>query len=195
MQQVKGYPYLRLMNPKLTDLDGLIWEPWQDLDLVACIRAETEDEVIYANVQKGTDGIDEKEFFAEARERMRFMADFRSLSDMIQEIAEEEGEDPEEFKENNGLYVVTGKDMKYGASMITLPSVKEWLDGNFERYYIIPASKHEMIIWPTDRRKDIDINKMIREVNATQVRLEDWLSDHAHYCKNGEISCVMEQKA
>ena len=45
-------------------------------------------------------------------------------------------------------------------------------------YYVIPSSIHESILVDTDSMEPDALNAMIREVNATQVLPEDFLSDY-----------------
>ena len=80
------------------------------------------------------------------------------------------------------MYVLTNQKKLHGAGCILydhlLSSLSEQLNDDF---YIIPSSIHEVLLIPCASagcRSELD--KMIREVNATQVADDEILSDHAY---------------
>ncbi len=59
-----------------------------------------------------------------------------------------------------------------------LMSVRECMDSDF---YIIPSSIHELILYKKSGSEDVEeMNRMVREVNASQVREDEVLSDHVY---------------
>lgn len=79
------------------------------------------------------------------------------------------------------MYVITNSIGVKGASAIldkeTLKNFAQ--KHNWNKIAILPSSIHECIIVPLDRELSIDyLNKMVQEVNTTQVLPEDKLSDH-----------------
>lgn len=190
-------PFLRLTNPKLTDLERLIWEPWQDLALVACLRGETRNgKTAFIDIPKDT-GMEKEAVFRDARQYMEEVAEISSMLFASKDLASNLGLDPdEEFpqeEDDSRLFVVSTKDKTNGASIITLHGVMENLNKRFTRYYIIPSSRHEIVVLPVmikDRNMEMFLNELVRETNISHVKLSDWLGDHIYICEHGVISPI-----
>lgn len=156
-----GRSCLRLVNPKLENLEGLIWEPWQDLALVLCIRGQTDDgKDFWANIPAAAEGIEKisiERAKDNAREMLAETAEIKDLREKLKELSEEikaqdtsyaEAYSPWDDDETEGLedlVVVTTSDGKYGAAVITLPETQKELTRRLGDYYIIPSSKHEVL--------------------------------------------------
>ena len=80
------------------------------------------------------------------------------------------------------MYVATNRKMLNGASVLTMKDkLMEYHRVIGGDYYIIPSSVHELILLGrTSTDRSVDINRMIREVNETQLGPDDVLSDHAY---------------
>lgn len=77
-------------------------------------------------------------------------------------------------------YVLSCKGARYGASCIFYPGaakkIAELLDSE---YYVIPCSRHEVIIEPCNSSMQVDeIKKMVKEINRTCIASDDLLSDN-----------------
>ncbi len=90
------------------------------------------------------------------------------------------------------MYVLTNESRFYGASCILYDTLLADLSLRFQSdLYIIPSSIHEVLLLPAkedlDRR---DFNRMIAEVNDSQLQPDEVLSDHVYYYsrKNDVIS-------
>ena len=58
--------------------------------------------------------------------------------------------------------------------------IGEFMKGDF---YILPSSIHETLLLPDNGDFDVKaLNAMVKEVNATEVALEDILSDKVQFC-------------
>lgn len=91
--------------------------------------------------------------------------------------------DPDEI-----LFVAGVPDQTHGAAVIAYPNffenAAEKLGGD---YFIIPSSIHEvLLVKDTGEMNARDLAAMIREVNATEVALEDVLTDHAYHYDSKE---------
>lgn len=81
------------------------------------------------------------------------------------------------------LYVLTNSQKLYGASSILYSRILE----NFaltkkSDFYILPSSIHEVLLLPADSQTSpVELNKMVQDVNQTQLSREDILSDHVYY--------------
>ncbi len=111
--------------------------------------------------------------------------EIKKLSDIIveemseelgMEIAEEIGDD------NTPMYVMTNKKRIYGAACMLYPNViKEFAEKMNSDIFILPSSVHELIMIPVNRVDGSgELAQMVREVNMTQVALEEILSDNVY---------------
>ena len=80
------------------------------------------------------------------------------------------------------MYVLTNNKRYYGAACIAYPYILEEIGELLqEDFYIIPSSVHEILFISAKECMDSDtLNRIIEEVNWTQVEDEDWLSDHTY---------------
>ena len=55
----------------------------------------------------------------------------------------------------------------------------------------MPSSVHEVIlVAKQEKDKKTDFNKMVQEVNQSQVEPQEWLSDHAYLYKKEEKQLI-----
>lgn len=104
---------------------------------------------------------------------------FGSLSEMIEEI-------PAEVL----LYILSNEQGVYGAAAILYPElpqkIYEKLGGN---YYLLPSSVHEFLIIPEEEGETPEqLKAIVREVNRTEIREEEFLSDHIYYFNGDNIT-------
>lgn len=81
------------------------------------------------------------------------------------------------------MFVLTNQKTFLGAAGIMLDGLLTKFAGTIKNsFYILPSSIHETILVPAYDVPDTDgLNRIIREVNATQVHPLEQLSDHAYY--------------
>lgn len=77
------------------------------------------------------------------------------------------------------LYVLSNRNLTYGAGMILSEAVKEVLLERFPSGKVIalPSSVHELLLLPMYSEDLRRLRKVVRAVNASEVELEDYLSD------------------
>lgn len=91
------------------------------------------------------------------------------------------------------MYVLTNRERIFGASCLLYKDIllplAESLHSNL---FILPSSIHELILTP-DRgyMSKTDFEKMVREINRTQVELYEVLSDHVYYYERSERRIIM----
>jgi hypothetical protein len=82
----------------------------------------------------------------------------------------------------------------YGAAVIFHPDFVSRIRKEIgeEEFYILPSSKHEVIVMPAHLVTDpMHLVAMVKEVNASSVDEDDRLTDNAYFCnKEGEMSAV-----
>lgn len=116
--------------------------------------------------------------------------ELRSMIDAIRDLLEMDTtgevadiEYMEEHADNVPMYVLSNKNKVGGASCILyeglLADFATAIGGNF---YVIPSSIHEVLLLPADNKDEQEeIKAMIKEINDTQVRTEEILSDSLYF--------------
>ncbi len=81
------------------------------------------------------------------------------------------------------MYILSNASKVFGASCILYQNLLHHLSDHFSSsFYLLPSSIHEVILIPTrDSSCLSQFTQMVREVNETQLRAEEILSDHAYY--------------
>ncbi len=115
---------------------------------------------------------------------------FEVLKDVLEEISEYDFGD-----EAYPLYVLTNQSRWLGAICLTFPGqlsrIARKVGGS---YFILPSSIHETLVVPEKEAPEAgDLNRIIREVNETQVDPEEVLSDHAYYY-DADLNALITQK-
>lgn len=101
------------------------------------------------------------------------------------------------FMKEVGIKILTNHLHIHGATCIAYPEILKELYSIIEgSFYIIPSSIHEVLIFPEKTMPDgytlEDIDVMVRQVNKTEIKNEEVLSDHA-YLFDGE-KLIWEQE-
>ena len=98
---------------------------------------------------------------------------------------------------DNLMYVLTNENKVNGAVLALdqniMDKIAEKVGGDF---YVLPSSVHEVLVVP--KRADMDVKElehMVQEVNATQVAVEEQLSDHVYMYDAKEHEFLRADKA
>lgn len=158
-----------------------------DLALVFFYMEEGEDRrrriYLFTNEQMDRYKVTKEELkeWAMANTPRLFPVSFHSMRHVLREfslrdqMAEEAGQAP--------MYVLTNVKMFLGASCLfypkVLPSIRNALQADF---YILPSSIHECIILPmSDAYTKNELEKIVYEVNLTQVPEQEILSNYVYF--------------
>lgn len=81
------------------------------------------------------------------------------------------------------MYVLSNKNRIHGAACMLYPDlIKDFSTAVNKNLFIIPSSIHEVLLLPVDDMADSDhIKDMVKEVNSTQLEVEEILSDSLYY--------------
>ena len=109
-----------------------------------------------------------------------------SMRTMFETLVEMSGGEPPIFIREEDcpqMFIISNKVRTYGAGFLTntdfLNSIAKMFENDF---YILPSSIHECIVLPYSKDIEVEeLNKMIKEVNVTQVAEPEVLSDHAYF--------------
>ncbi|MCM1324995.1 MAG: DUF5688 family protein [Bacteroidales bacterium] len=140
-------------------------------------------------------GTTAEELFALAQKNtpVLFPWECKTIEEALREIRGETDEDSAgQAKEERGFMKILGNSAHvYGAACILYPGVLEELARKEGRnYYILPSSVHEVILLEEEAGENRELLKeMIKEVNDTQVSLEEILSYQLYYfdCADNHI--------
>ena len=85
-------------------------------------------------------------------------------------------------EDSRKIYVLSNTEKLYGASCLLYPNVLSYFaESSGSDFYIIPSSVHEALLLPkTPSVHASGLNKIIQEVNASQLLKEEVLSDHVY---------------
>ncbi len=160
-------------------------------------------------------GVDEKELFAVAKNNTPGLlpAHFCGMMEVLKELTDDEDSildrileercmgDEDEInmileihirKDETGMYVLSNESRLFGAVVMLYEDMMQQCANRLDAdLYILPSSVHEVILLADEGQIDKDrLEKMVREVNATQVEPEEFLSDFVYYFsrKTGKIT-------
>lgn len=162
------------------------WEPYLDLALVYCINFECPKEVYAGSVvhleHLNSWDISTDTLRSHALENTHILMkpDLRALPDFLNEIAGEVIMDEGDRK--SYMHVLTNEIRAHGAVCLTYPGIIKEFAGEMESdVFILPSSIHEVMLLADDGNTTMEeLNKLVNEVNETQVDPVEILSDHAY---------------
>ncbi|MDE6364623.1 MAG: hypothetical protein K2O40_01250 [Lachnospiraceae bacterium] len=111
--------------------------------------------------------------------------EIRSITEVLREITRAENPDGfdddscmEDFSDGVPMYVLSNERRVEGAACMLYPNlIRDFAEAMGSSFYIIPSSIHELLLLPTEHIEECgEIKNMIREINDTQVSIEEMLS-------------------
>lgn len=192
---VSGQKYEQMVN------NDLLLDRWCDLAVKYSVSLPTFSEdasgsIRVSNQMMETYDIEKEELIEACIRNMEQQVAVMSLKEQICTMA---GIDPSELEEGESEFpeitVITNQGLLDGAGSILLPSVQKRMEQKYGSCFaILPSSRHEVLVAPlTDGVQEaIFYQKMVKEVNETQVDPEDFLSDHVYVYRNGNFTTVSE---
>lgn len=86
------------------------------------------------------------------------------------------------------MYVLTNPERNFGAVTVCYPETLEKVWRYIgEDYYLLPSSIHEFILIPESYGAEAkQLQRIVREINATEVRAEEVLSNRVYYYNGSE---------
>lgn len=195
---VSGQKYEQMVN------NYLLLDRWCDLAVKYSVSlpVSSEDErasIRISNHIMETYGIEKEELIEACIRNMEQQVAMKSLKEQMAELLGMDASEMPDFGEEERVLpeitVITNKSLLDGAGSILLPSVQKRLERKYGSCFaVLPSSRHEVLIAPlTDGVQEaIFYQKMVKEVNETQVEPEDFLSDHVYVYRNGNFTTVSE---
>lgn len=95
-----------------------------------------------------------------------------------------------DLPEDGPLYVLSNDTGINGATVIIYPQIMKMIYERLEsNYYMLPSSIHEFLVIPEDDSLSPErLKQIVRNVNRTQIRQEEFLSDHVYYFDGHNIT-------
>ena len=151
---------------------------------------------------------DEIDALAKTNTQRLFPSSIRSMEEVIKTMLHEElhGDGKEDFPEDlldcfmsndrvthHKMYILSNQKGINGASCMLYKDVLCEFAGQINSdFYIIPSSVHEIILVPYEKNmKKETLNKMVQDVNCTQVALDEVLSDRVYYFSKEKNAILM----
>lgn len=180
--------------PRLVGLDNnaeyLAGRPYTEVDGLAAIYTIQlgEDEagsmsVTITNDMMKSYGVDINVLHDVAVSNMSTLTPYEFMG-MKEVIVQMMGEDfpMEEIPEDDMMFILTNRQRMNGAALLLDRDVMDRIAQQIgQDFFIIPSSIHEVILVPQNGDMEYkDLEKMVCEVNSTQVEPQDKLSDHIY---------------
>ena len=183
---------------------------WNDLAILFCCLVDSNSEgyatILIRNEHMKIWGVTPDELYDLAgRNTPRLMSDeLNTMENVLSEILRRKNAGQEATYEEEScmygipsMYVLTNERGIFGAtSMLYSDHLKEVADIHSSGLYILPSSIHEVILLPEDDSCDVEYMKsIIKEINMTELDIEDRLSDNLYYYDRGtdRISIAMQK--
>ena len=97
--------------------------------------------------------------------------------------------------ENIEMYAVSNEKNIMGAASILEPEIMDALAKNFgNTYYVIPSSIHEVLVVSENMAKDKNMQKMIAEVNGSQLWPDEILGDKPYIVDAVEHKLILAER-
>lgn len=114
-----------------------------------------------------------------------FKPEIVSIKEMVMSLMDDKCDEdiqPEMFEDECNMFVMTNKDKQFGAATILYDNLlKDFAKNTGSDVYILPSSVHELILVPASEILIKEgLTDMVKEVNSTQVPIQEILSDHAY---------------
>ncbi|PHU35991.1 DUF5688 family protein [Pseudobutyrivibrio ruminis] len=162
---------------------GVIYRNVLDLALIYKVELEVSDEVKGAyNLSydvMNLAGLSEDELFEVVRDYKAY-----NMKPILATIMQYMDVPEEEFGgidfDVPGVYVFSNADMHYGAAALVSDVLLKL--GKRVEFYVLPCSKHELILVDNSLGGDVEgLKDMVKMVNSTELAPEDYLSDSVYY--------------
>lgn len=182
---VKPFVFNLEKNKEYIDKIQCVYQEKLDLAYACYIEIIEEEkrDVAMINVSKGMLElweISEQELFETAEKNAIY--DVKPMSVLIKELTKQPMRNELEH-EVDAMHVVSNENRRRGAAGIfdteLIQQQAEELGCDF---YILPSSLHEIILMREDMAPEMEtLREMVKEINSTQVLVEDYLSDSIYY--------------
>ena len=184
----KIYPILLSTEENKELLQNLVSRPLLDLSVAYVIR-EDMSERCAANIKISEGllryyGVDSEQLHEQAMKNLEGDGyEFQDLAGLVRKICQLEALEEELGIGDHGpeMYILTNESRSYGAAGILNRKILKEFAGDRD-FLILPSSIHETLFVPVNGEPDQEyFDTMVREINRTDVCVEERLADHSYY--------------
>ena len=161
----------------------------EDLSIIYAVRVSEDDqgfaEAVITNDLANMWRVETQDLHDQAMENIAERPPvFKNIEEMLFGGMNNESQEIEDMEPENytmPFFVLTNQQKTKGAVMAVSPKTMDRITAKFGDVYVIPSSVHETLIVPKDAVDDVSqLEKMVRDVNASEVSPEDQLSNHIY---------------
>lgn len=161
----------------------------EDLSIIYAVRVSEDDqgfaEAVITNDLANMWRVETQDLHDQAMENIAERPPvFKNIEEMLFGGMNGESQEIEDMEPENytmPFFVLTNQQKTKGAVMAVSPKTMDRITAKFGDVYVIPSSVHETLIVPKDAVDDVSqLERMVRDVNASEVSPEDQLSNHIY---------------
>ena len=129
-------------------------------------------------------GIDRQTLLEDAVENsaLRMPMTCRPLSAVMQDFMGPDGDEIPEPYDEPAIFVLSNTFTHHGAAAVIYPGVLDMMQERIGNFYMLPSSVHEFLLLPESMGMAVsDLERMVRDVNASVLLPEDYLSNTVYH--------------
>ena len=191
-EKARGQVYFKLINYEMNKvmLTKIPYIAYLDLAVVFYYRLEKGNfqgaTMLIHNCNLDVWNIDSRQLLEDAvlNTSRKLPYSFQGMDALIRELAgASNDEDMELYTGEEIMYVLSNQEKCFGAAALLYPHLLSHISKIFRKnFYVLPSSVHECILVPDQGQYSrIELTRMVREVNQSQVEADEILSDQVYY--------------
>ena len=198
-EKARGHVYFKLINYERNKvlLTKIPYIPYLDLAVVFYYRLEKGKfqgaTMLIHNCNLEAWKIDPRQLLEDAvmNTSRKLPYSLQGMDALIRELSGDE--DQGLYTGEEIMYVLSNQEKCFGAAALLYPHLLSHISKIFRKnFYVLPSSVHECILVPDQGQYSrIELTRMVREVNQTQVEADEILSDQVYYYDRQEEKLMM----
>ena len=198
-EKARGHVYFKLINYERNKvlLTKIPYIPYLDLAVVFYYRLEKGKfqgaTMLIHNCNLEAWKIDPRQLLEDAvmNTSRKLPYSLQGMDDLIRELSGDE--DQGLYTGEEIMYVLSNQEKCFGAAALLYPHLLSHISKIFRKnFYVLPSSVHECILVPDQGQYSrIELTRMVREVNQTQVEADEILSDQVYYYDRQQEKLMM----
>ncbi len=201
-EKARGQVYFKLINYEMNKvmLTKIPYVAYLDLAVVFYYRLEKGNfqgaTMLIHNCNLDAWKIDSRQLLEDAvmNTSRKLPYSFQGMDALIRELSGVSDDDDTEFYTGEEImYVLSNQEKCFGAAALLYPHLLSHISKIFRKnFYVLPSSVHECILVPDQGQYSrMELTRMVREVNQTQVEDDEILSDQVYYYDRQEERLMM----
>ena len=198
-EKARGHVYFKLINYERNKvlLTKIPYIPYLDLAVVFYYRQEKGKfqgaTMLIHNCNLEAWKIDPRQLLEDAvmNTSRKLPYSLQGMDALIRELSGDE--DQGLYTGEEIMYVLSNQEKCFGAAALLYPHLLSHISKIFRKnFYVLPSSVHECILVPDQGQYSrIELTRMVREVNQTQVEADEILSDQVYYYDRQQEKLMM----